>query len=154
MIQEAPALGNSDSFITTDNMPDRASRLVQRSFGKISNRVGDSAPIQSDLVLFPKPKSPLKGERFQIIDEIQENTRGQLMASGRTVWGPKVPTLKGTEASLSHVQCFSYLVSSSINVSIFILHGWIPSGQTSYMCMWMCHTHTLTEGYRYRLEEV
>ena len=64
MIQEAPALGNSDSFITTDNMPDRASRLVQRSFGKISNRVGDSAPLQSDLVLFPKQKSPLKGKRF------------------------------------------------------------------------------------------
>ena len=24
----------------------------------------------------------------------------------RTVWGPKVPTLKGTETSLSYVQCF------------------------------------------------
>ena len=35
--------------------------------------------------------------------------------SGRTDWGPKVPTLKGTEASLSYVQCFLYLVSSSIN---------------------------------------
>ena len=40
-------------------------------------------------------------------------------AVGRTVWGPKVPALKGTEASLSYVQCFLYLVSSSINVSIF-----------------------------------
>ena len=30
-----------------------------------------------------------------------------------------MPTLKGTEASLSYVQYFSYLVSSSINVSIF-----------------------------------
>ena len=30
-----------------------------------------------------------------------------------------MPTLKGTEASLSHVQCFLYLVSSSINVSVF-----------------------------------
>ena len=39
--------------------------------------------------------------------------------AGRTVWGPKVPTLKGTEASLSCIQCFLYLVSSSINVSIF-----------------------------------
>ena len=40
------------------------------------------------------------------------------MAIRRTVWGPKVPTLKGTEASLSYLQCFLYLVSS-INVSIF-----------------------------------
>ena len=41
------------------------------------------------------------------------------MAIGKTVWGPKVPTLKGTEGSLSYVQCFFYLASSLINVSIF-----------------------------------
>ena len=35
---------------------------------------------------------------------------------------------------LSHVQCFLYLISSSINVFVFILHGWIPSGQTLYSC--------------------
>ena len=57
---------------------------------------------------------------------------GQLMAMGRTVGGAKVPTLKETEASLSYVQCFLYLVSSSINVSIFVLHDQISSGQTSY----------------------
>ena len=56
--------------------------------------------------LFPKLKSPLKGKRFQTIHEIQENMMGQLMAIGRTVWGPKVPTLKGTEMSLSYIQCF------------------------------------------------
>ena len=32
-----------------------------------------------DLWLFPKLKSPLKGKRFQTVDEIQENTTGQLM---------------------------------------------------------------------------
>ena len=36
-----------------------------------------------------------------------------------------MPTLKGTEVSLSYVQCFSYL-------SPVILYGWIPSGQTSH----------------------
>ena len=41
------------------------------------------------------------------------------MTIGRTVLGPKVPTLKGTEASLSYVQCFFYLGSCSINASIF-----------------------------------
>ena len=41
------------------------------------------------------------------------------MAIWRTVWGPKVTTLKGTEASWSYVQCSLYLVSSSVNVSIF-----------------------------------
>ena len=41
------------------------------------------------------------------------------MVIGRTVRGPQVPTLKGTETSLSHVQWFLYLVSSSVTVSIF-----------------------------------
>ena len=41
------------------------------------------------------------------------------MTIGTTVWGTKVPNLKGTEASLSYIQCFLYLVSSSINVSVF-----------------------------------
>ena len=41
------------------------------------------------------------------------------MAIGRTEWGPKVPTLKGTELSLSCVQCFLYPASSSGNASIF-----------------------------------
>ena len=77
----------------------------------------DLAP--HDFWLFPKLKSPLKGKRFQTIDKIQENMTGHLMATGRTVWGPKVPSLKWTEVSLSCVQCFLYLVSSSINVSIF-----------------------------------
>ena len=87
-----------------------------------------------DFWLFPNLKSPLKGKRFQIVDEIQENTMGQLTEvptkdfteclnsgrdAGRTVWGPKVSTLKGTEVSLSYVQCFLCVVSSSINVSIF-----------------------------------
>ena len=44
-----------------------------------------------------------------------------------------MPTLKGTGVSLSYVQCFLYLASSSILVSIFHIHGWILSGQTSYL---------------------
>ena len=81
-------------------------------------------PCSQDLVpfdfwLFPKLKSPLKGKKFQTVYEIQENMMGQLMAIGRTVWYPKVPTLKGTKAWVAYVQCLLYLVSSSTNVSIF-----------------------------------
>ena len=46
------------------------------------------------------------------------------MAIGRTVLGPKVPTLKGTEASLSSVQCFLYLEFYSIHVSVFHITFW------------------------------
>ena len=85
-----------------------------------------------DFWLFPKLKSSLKGKRFQTIDEIQETTTGQLVVIGRTVWGPKVSTLKGTEALLSYVQCLWYLVSSSVNVSTSHSTRMIHSGQTSY----------------------
>ena len=78
-------------------------------------------PYRLDLVpcnfcLFPKLKSPLKEKRIQTVSEIQENMTGQLMAIGRAVCGPKMPTWKATE--VSYVQCFLYLVSSSLNVSL------------------------------------
>ena len=66
-------------------------------------------------------QTKITSEREGISDcnKIQGNTTGQLMATRRTVRGPKVPTLKGSEVSLSYVQYFLYLVSSSINVSLF-----------------------------------
>ena len=124
MIQKAAAMGNW-WLAALSGQHDHSCIMSPAEFsGETSNHPGDSAPHSPDLVpgnfcLFPKLKSPLKGKRFQIINEIQENTTGQLMAIGRTVWGSKVPTLKGTEASLSYVQCFLYLVPSSVNVSNF-----------------------------------
>ena len=124
-----------------------ASRLMQfvveTSITQVTQPPESPDLVPCDFWCSPKLKSPLKGKRFQTINEIQENTMGQLMAIGRTVWGPKVPTLKGTKASLSYVQCFLYLVSSSINVSIFILHGWVPSGQTKYDSLFNWTTNAL-----------
>ena len=63
--------------------PAHASCPVQ-FFGKTANHPGDSAPYSPyfapcDFWLFQKLKSPLKGKRFQNMDEIQENMTGQLM---------------------------------------------------------------------------
>ena len=107
-----------------DSAPAYTSRLMQSFLAKHQITQVTQCPYSPDLAacnfcLFLKLKSLWKEKRFQTIDEIQENTMGQLMVIGRTVWGPRVPTLKGTEASVGHVQCFLYLVSSSINVSIF-----------------------------------
>ena len=103
-------------------VPTHASHLVQFFWQNIKSPRWFNLHYSPDLVpcdwLFPKLKSPLKGKRFQTFDEIQENMTGQLMVI-RTVWGPQVPTLKGTEVSLSYVQCFLYLVSLSINASVF-----------------------------------
>ena len=41
--------------------------------------------VACDFWLFPKLKSPLKGKRFQTVDEIQEIKMRQLMVIGRMV---------------------------------------------------------------------
>ena len=102
-----------------DNAPAHALHLVQ-FFCETSNHPGDIAPLQPRfgvpwLLAFPETKTPLKSKRFQIINEMQEYTTGQLMVIGRNVWGPKVPTLKRTKASLFYVQCFLSLIFSSVN---------------------------------------
>ena len=43
-----------------------------------------------------------------------------------------MPTLKGTETSLSCVHCFSYLVSSSISVSVFHI-TWLDTFRTGHI---------------------
>ena len=77
-------------------------------FGETSNHPCDSAPQQPRFgalrhLTFPKTKITFEREEIQTIEEIQENMIGQLMMIGRTMLDPKVPTLKGTEASLSYV---------------------------------------------------
>ena len=132
-----PQLWATGDWQHQDNMPTHASHRVQGFLAKHQITEVTQPPYSPDLAswdfwLFPKLTSPLMGKRFQTVDEIQENTMGQLMAIGRTVWGPKVPTLKGTEPSFSYVQCFLYLVFPSINVSI--MHStWMDTFWTDLM---------------------
>ena len=129
VIQKATSMGNW--WLANSSQQCACSCIMSHAefFGQTSNQPGNSTLLQPRfgalwLLAFPKLKSPLKGKIFQTINEIQKNKRGQLMATVRTMWSPYVPTLKGTEASLSYVQCFLHLVSSSINVSIFHI-AWI-----------------------------
>ena len=124
MIQKATAMGNwwlavSSHQHTCSCITSLQSYLVKHQITQVTQPHYCPDAVPSKFWLFPKLKSPLKGKRFQTIHEIWENSTRQLMVTGRTVWGPKVPTLKGTGMSLSYIQCFLYLVSSSINVSIF-----------------------------------
>ena len=107
-----------------DNSPAYASCLMQSFFVKHQITRVTQPPYRPDLVpcdfwLFQKLRLPMKRKRVQSVNEIQENTTGHLTVIGRSVWGLKVLPQKGTEVSLSDVQCFLYLVSSSIKVSIF-----------------------------------
>ena len=117
MTQKAAAMGNW--WLAASSWQCACSCITS-----LADHPGDSAPLHPRfgtlwLLAFPKTKITFEKEEIQTFNEIQENTTGQLMSIGRTVWGPKVPALMGTEVSLSYGQCFLYLVSSSINVSIF-----------------------------------
>ena len=89
MIQKAAAMGNWS--LATSSQHTHSCIMSRAEFcGETSNHPGDSAPYSPDLVacsfwLFPKLKLPLTGKRLQTMDEIQENTTGQLMAMGRIV---------------------------------------------------------------------
>ena len=115
MIQKATAMSNWWLAASSQQHKVRASRLMQSFLGKHQIAEVTQPPYSQDVVpcdfwLFLRLKSPLKGKRLQTINEIQENTMGQLMVIGRTVRCPKVPTLKNTEVSFFYVQCFLYVL--------------------------------------------
>ena len=76
MIQKAVAMGNW--WLAASSWQHGHSCITSCAvFGETSNHSGDLFPLQPKIVcdnfcFFPKPKSPLKGKRFQII-EIQKN---------------------------------------------------------------------------------
>ena len=115
MIQKAAAMGNWWLAASSWQYSLSCVTSCAKIFGKTSNHPGDSASLEptfGSLQLLASPKTKITFEREEIsgISEIQENRTGQPMAIGRTVWGPTVPALKGTEMSLSYVQCFLYLL--------------------------------------------
>ena len=104
-----------------NNTPAHGSRLMQTFFCETSNHPMIQPPYSPDLVpcdfwLFPKLKSPLRGKRFQSVDEIQGNTTGQLMTTGRTCEVPECLLWRDWGVI---ILCTVFLVSTSINVSIF-----------------------------------
>ena len=125
MIQKVTAMDNWCSAASSQHACSCITSCAD-IIGETWNHPSDSAPLQPRfgarwLLAFPKTK--ITFEREEISDHQWDSGKcdGQLMETGRTVWGPKVPALKETETSLSYVQCFFYLVPSSINVSIFLI---------------------------------
>ena len=108
------------NFITT--MCPLTHHVSCRGFGKTWNHSGDSAPLQprfGALRLLAFPQIKIIFEREEISNHQWDSRKYYGAADRKSCEKPNVPTLKGTEASLSCIQCFLYFVSSSINVSIF-----------------------------------
>ena len=141
MVQKSTAMGNWWLAVSSGHCA--LSCIMSRAefFGKTSNYPGDPAPLQprfDALWLLDFPKTEIAFEKEQISDHHWDSGKynREFRVTGRTVWGPKVSTLKGTGASLSYIQCFLYLVSSSINVSIFHIM-WLDSFCTDIYMLYL-----------------
>ena len=66
-------------FILQFLLPEQKDHYASVAKDFIQTAINEPDLVPCDLWLFPKLKSPLKGNRFQTIDDIQENTMGQLM---------------------------------------------------------------------------
>ena len=146
MIQKAEAMGNWWWAASSQQHACSGITSSAEFFGKTSNNLGDSALLQprfDALWVLDFPKSKTSFEREEISDHPldSEEYDGASDGNWRTVCGPQVTTLKGIEVSLSYVQCFLYLVSSSTNVSIFHI-TWSDTFWTDLVCMCVCvYTH-------------
>lgn len=79
-----PDLWKNNSWILHhDNAPAHRSTIVQEFLAKNSTTVIDQAPYSPDMApadffLFPRLKLPLRGRRFESIEDIKENSKKEL----------------------------------------------------------------------------
>ena len=97
-----------------NNVPTHASHLMQSFLVKHQITQVTQSPYSPDLTtcnfwLFPKLKSPLKRKRFQTIDEIQENTTGQVNGNWKNSVKSQGAYLEGDWGII--VPCTMFLIS-------------------------------------------
>ena len=132
-----PRLWTADDWqLHHNNVPAHASHLIQ-FFGETTDHPSNSAPYSPDLVpwdfwLFPKPKSPLKGKRLQMLMRFRKIWWGSWWWLGELYEAPRWFLWRGLRhhCPMSNVSCISYLLQNM--VPFFTVHDWILSGQTSY----------------------
>ena len=141
MIHKATAIGTW--WLAASPQQRRLSCIVPRAvlFGETSIDPHDSATLQPRFgtlwfLTFPKLKSPLKGKRFQTVDEMQGNT----WAAGgdwENCVGIQGAYFEGHWGIILLHTCFLYLVSSSMNVSIFH-RTWLDTFWTGLVYRFIC----------------
>ena len=138
MIQKATAMGNWWLAASSRQFTHSWITSHVEFFGETSNHPGDSAPLQLRLLAFPKTK--ITFEREEVSDHWWDSGKYNRATDGD--WENCVRSQGDyTEGDWSVVVlCTVFLVSCILYLLqkmslFFILHGWIPSGQTT-------HTHT------------
>lgn len=90
--QKRPELWENNSWILHhDNAPSHTSIMVREFLAKNSTKTIDQAPYSpdtapADFFLFPKLKLPLRGRRFESIEDIKQNSRKELMAIPKSAY--------------------------------------------------------------------
>ena len=92
------------------------------------------------------PKTKITFEREETLDHWWDAGKYDRAADSNWENCPKVPTFKGTEATLSYVHCFLCLVSPSINVSIFHI-TWLDTFRTEFICCVPIYMYIIKSGY-------
>ena len=124
MIQKATAMGNWWLAASLWQCPISCVISCTEFFGKTSNHPGDSVPSEPTfgslwLLTFPKTKITFDREEISLCQWDSGKYDGTADGDWENCVRSQCAYFEGAEVSLSYVQCFLYLVSSSINVSIF-----------------------------------
>ena len=146
MIQKATAMGNwwlaaSLWQCSCSRITSHAEFLVKHQITQVTQPHCSPDLVPCNFCLFQKLKSPLKGKRFQIFDEVQENTMGAADGDWENCVTSQGAYFEGDWGII--VLCAMYLVSSLINVSIFHI-TWLDTfwtdlvycDTTNYSCLW------------------
>ena len=136
MIQKAAAIGNWWLAASSWQCANSCITSCVEFFGETSNHPGDSAPLQrisGTMWLLAFLKTKIMFEREEISNHQGDSRKYDRAADGN--WENCVRSqsayFEGDWGSC--IQCFLYLISSSINVSFSHTRGRTLSGQTSYM---------------------
>ena len=111
LIQKAVVMGNWWLAASSQQCAHSCIMSHAEFFGKTSNYPGDSGPLQprfGALWLLAFPKTKITFEREEISGHRWDSGKYNRAADGKceNYVRSQVPTLKGSEASLSCVQCF------------------------------------------------
>ena len=123
-----------------NNAPAHASCLLQ-SFGGKHQITLLLQPILGTLQLLAFPQTKITFEKEAISELRWDSGKYSRAADGHSENYVRSQGVyfEGAEASMSYVQCFFCLVFSFKKKSLFfIVHDWIPSGQTSYIHICSC----------------
>ena len=106
MIQKAAVMGNWQLTASSQQHACSCIMSCAEFFCEISNHPGDSAPREPRFgtlrfLAFAKTKITSEREEISYCQWDSGKYERAVRETGRTTWGPNVPTLKGTEASLS-----------------------------------------------------